>query len=601
MSHTSRWRIGAILVLALAGWFAGKGQLKADNELTPQEIKEGWQLLFDGKEAKNWLLPNGKPLPTANVQEGCINPHKCGAGWTYFNAKFGDFVLSLDFKIAKDCNSGVFFRVGNPKDEVQTGFEMQVLDSAAAKTPGKHDCGAIYDVVAPSKNMMKPAGEWNHVDITANKNIIQVVMNGEKIIDMDLDRWTEGGKNPDGTKNKFKTALKDFPRAGYIGVQEHGKECWYKNIKIKPLTLAKATTNQSEAQARSRANPGGDKLPATKHLLLITESKGFKHDCVNRKVTLAKDLDPQNLPKIPGLELKVEKVGKDKKEERVVGYYRGRIDSPQGVEFKDGNKFVAKVQWCLVESTMVELGKKNGFDVVCSQDARMEISPENLKNFDAAWFYTTGELPLSDLQKEALLSFVRSGKGFGGSHSATDTFYKWKDYGELIGAYFDGHPWHTKVNVIVDDKNHPSTKHLGDEFVITDEIYQFKGPYDRTKLHVLMRLEPQWAAAERDKELRSIEDARKALPEKLKKLEAEGKFEDAKKLKAQVEGRKPGIRRTDNDYAIAWTNQYGKGRVFYTALGHRDEVWRDPRYQQHVIGGLRFLFGLENPTPEAKK
>ena len=109
----------------------------------------------------------------------------------------------------------------------------------------------------------------------------------------------------------------------------------------------------------------------------------------------------------------------------------------------------------------------------------IEITPENLKHFDAVFFYTTGELPLSDTQKDGLLSFVRSGKGFGGSHSATDTFYGWKDYGELIGAYFDGHPWHTKVNVIVEDKTHPATKHLGDSFTITDEIYQFRTPFDR--------------------------------------------------------------------------------------------------------------------------
>jgi type 1 glutamine amidotransferase len=360
------------------------------------------------------------------------------------------------------------------------------------------------------------------------------------------------------------------------------------------LSAQNQPNNKEKAVLAPQATPGapaGDKQPAAKHLLLITESKGFKHGCVNRKVTLAKDLDPQKLPKIPHLELKTIKVKvKDKEEERVVGYYHGQIDTPAGVEFKDDGKLVAKVEWCLVEATMVELGAKHGFDVVCTQDSRTAISSDNLKKFDAVWFYTTGELPLSDSQKADLLAFVRAGKGFGGSHSATDTFYKWKEYGELIGAYFDGHPWHTKVNVLVEDKKHPATKHLGESFVITDEIYQFKGPYHREKLRVLLTLEPQWAADQRAKELKSIEDAKRELPEKLKKLEADGKFEEAKKLKAQVEGRKPSIHRTDNDYAIAWTNQYGKGRVFYTALGHRDEVWRDPRFQEHVVGGLRYLF-----------
>jgi type 1 glutamine amidotransferase len=305
--------------------------------------------------------------------------------------------------------------------------------------------------------------------------------------------------------------------------------------------LAAGTTYQLRA---------GEKQPANKRLLLITESKGFVHDVVRRKVTLAPDLDPKDLPKIPGLSLKVvKKKMKDKEIEVIEGYYYGRIDTPAGVEFSDGKKFVAKVEWSLAEKTFKELGEKNHFDVVCSQDSRTEITPENLKNFDAVWFYTTGELPLSDTQKDALLSFVRSGKGFGGCHSATDTFYKWADYGELIGAYFDGHPWHQKVNVIVEDKNSPATKHLGDSFTITDEIYQFKGPYDRTKLHVLMKL-------------------------------------DLKDLKAG--------KRTDGDNALAWTNQYGKGHVFYTALGHRDEVWNDPRFQQHVLGGLRYMFFQES-------
>jgi type 1 glutamine amidotransferase len=292
--------------------------------------------------------------------------------------------------------------------------------------------------------------------------------------------------------------------------------------------------------------------PPTKHLLLITESKGFKHGCVDRKVTLAKGLDPANLPKVPNLDLRVvktkvkDKDGKERDVERITAYYHGRIAAPGVMEFKDAaGQLVAKVEWSVVEQVMTELGAKNGFDVVCSQDSRTEVNSDNLKNFDAVWFYTTGELPLSETQKAELLAYVRSGKGFGGSHSATDTFYKWKEYGDLIGAYFDGHPWHQKVNVIVEDKKHPATSHLGDSFVITDEIYQFKGPYSRDKLHVLMKL-------------------------------------DLKDLK-------PG-KRQDNDNALAWTNQYGKGRVFYTALGHRDEVWRDPRFQQHVVGALQYLF-----------
>jgi type 1 glutamine amidotransferase len=198
----------------------------------------------------------------------------------------------------------------------------------------------------------------------------------------------------------------------------------------------------------------------------------------------------------------------------------------------------------------MELAKSTGlFDVDCSQNSRAEITADNLKKYDAVFFYTTGELPLSDAQKSDLLAFIRSGKGFGGSHCATDTFYKWKEYGELVGAYFDGHPWHQKIRVIVEDKNSAATKHLGDSFEITDEIYQFRTPYDRTKVHVLMKLD-----------MDSVKN--------------------------------PG-KRSDKDNALAWTHDYGKGHVFYTALGHREQVWEDPRFQQHVIGGLRYMFGME--------
>ena len=212
------------LMLALAMLAVG------DNELTEQEKKDGWILLFDGKTPEGWT--NLKP---ANIEEGAINPFKSGNYVTYAKERYGDFVLACDFKVSKGCNSGIFIRTGEAKDPVQTGIEIQVLDSAGKEKVGKHDCGAIYDLVAPAKNPMKPAGEWNHMEITCDKNKIKVALNGETVAEMDLDQWTEAGKNLDGTKNKFTKALKDFPRAGLLGFQDHGKPCWFKNVKLKKL------------------------------------------------------------------------------------------------------------------------------------------------------------------------------------------------------------------------------------------------------------------------------------------------------------------------------------------------------------------------------
>jgi hypothetical protein len=209
----------AALVLMAAG----------DNELSEQEKKDGWTLLFDGKTSEGWTA-----LKAANIEDGCINPFKSGNYVTYAKDKYADFVLACDFKLSKDCNSGIFIRTGDPKDPVQTGIEIQVYDSKAEK-PSKHDCGAIYDLVAPSKNALKPLGEWNHIEITCDKNKIKVALNGEAVAEMDLDQWTQAEKNPDGSANKFKTALKEFPRAGLLGFQDHGQPCWFKNIKLKKL------------------------------------------------------------------------------------------------------------------------------------------------------------------------------------------------------------------------------------------------------------------------------------------------------------------------------------------------------------------------------
>src|SRR5215218_8985208 len=115
----------------------------------------------------------------------------------------------------------------------------------------------------------------------------------------------------------------------------------------------------------------------------------------------------------------------------------------------------------LAEKVLTEIGQKSGdFEAVCSQDSRKMITKENLDGFDAVFFYTTGSLPLSATQKADFLDFVRKGGGFAGAHSASDTFYDWPEYGKLVGGYFDGHPWHQKIKVVVEDRKHPATKHL---------------------------------------------------------------------------------------------------------------------------------------------
>ncbi len=166
--------------------------------------------------------------------------------------------------------------------------------------------------------------------------------------------------------------------------------------------------------------------------------------------------------------------------------------------------------------------RSNGqLEVVPSEDLSL-ISADHLKSFDALFFFTSGELPLSDQQKADMLQFVREGKGFGGAHSATDTLYTWPDYGDLIGAYFDGHPWTQTVSIDVEDPDHPSMRALAPSFRIQDEIYQFRN-FSRDRVRVLMTLDT-----------------------------------------GSVDMNAPGINRTDGDFALAWCSNYGNGRVFYT-------------------------------------
>jgi len=156
--------------------------------------------------------------------------------------QYGDFILDCEFRITPRCNSGIFFRVENTKDPVQTGFEMQVNDSFSRPVHNSgpsHNCGALYGIVAPSHNMALPAGEWNRALITCKGSIVSISLNGDQVVStVDLDRYTEANKNIDGTPNKFNRPLRDFARVGHIGFQQHGGGVWYRNIKLKKLTPA---------------------------------------------------------------------------------------------------------------------------------------------------------------------------------------------------------------------------------------------------------------------------------------------------------------------------------------------------------------------------
>ncbi len=173
------------------------------------------------------------------VEEGVLTRKGGGDIWT--KDKYGDFILDLEFKVAKGTNSGVFIRTADIKKWLHTGIEIQIHDSHNEdpdRKTGKHECGAVYDCLAPTKQVVKKAGEWNRMTIMAFDNRIFITMNNERIIRMDLDEWTEAHKNPDGTKNKFNTAYKDMARSGVFGFQDHGHPVWYRNVRVRKVDMS---------------------------------------------------------------------------------------------------------------------------------------------------------------------------------------------------------------------------------------------------------------------------------------------------------------------------------------------------------------------------
>jgi hypothetical protein len=228
----------ALTILSL--WFAAAVSMPAwagDNQLTDEEKQSGWQLLFNGQDHTGWKCNNGKPIATP-VEQGALVPYKSGGYVIIHEKQFGDFILKCDVKWEPGgCNSGIFFRVEDPKNPVNTGFEIQV---SSGKGIGKHAFGAIYDLASTTKNAGNDDGEWNTVEIKCEGPQISVKVNGEQVCAIDCDEYDEPGVCPDGKSHKFKLngeprAVKDFARTGYLGFQDHGHKVWYKNVKLLEL------------------------------------------------------------------------------------------------------------------------------------------------------------------------------------------------------------------------------------------------------------------------------------------------------------------------------------------------------------------------------
>jgi len=225
-----------------------------------------------------------------------------------------------------------------------------------------------------------------------------------------------------------------------------------------------------------------------------------------------------------------------------------------------------------VEKALKELGDKNNIEFTCTKDGTI-FTPDKIAQFDAFFFYTTGDLtesgtdhfpPMSKEGKAAFLDAIRNGKGFIGSHCASDTFHSHSsgpgyqndgdnadDYIKMVGGEFiahGGNPHYQPGHMIVVDKSFPGMANVPDDFAPSEEWYSMKN--FQSNLHVLL-----------------IQDTSNMV----------------KTGSCKCYDRP--------NYPATWASAYGKGRVFYTSMGHREEVWNDPIFQQVLLGGLNWALG----------
>jgi type 1 glutamine amidotransferase len=225
-------------------------------------------------------------------------------------------------------------------------------------------------------------------------------------------------------------------------------------------------------------------------------------------------------------------------------------------------------------AAIYNMGKESGlWDTTMRTDTELLTKKDlgrntkNLNYFDLIIFAsTTGELDLDASQKQDILAFVHDdGKGFVGIHAALDTNYQWPEYGEMIGGWFDQHPWMTfNAPIVNEDPDFPAVRHFPKSFVKYDEIYQPKA-WSRDKVNVLLSLDPGRLNYENN----------------------------------------PRIHRTDHDFAVAWSKMYGKGRVFYSTLGHTEESWDDPDIRKMYFEAIKWALWMtdgstaSHPRPAA--
>lgn len=635
--------IAALLLLSAPRVHAQPVQLSDD------EKAQGWELLFDGRSLAGWAASGDKAAWGAKDGQLAIVRPGTG-GWLRTTRLFRDFELALEFLVPEGGNSGVGLRGSSAGDPAFTGFEVQIFDSHG-KPADDRSCGAVYNAIAPASQASRPAGEWNQYRIRLVGDTLDVWLNGVAIHTaqkLDARGYEHDPKNPNPLDRRLPT--------GFIALQDHGDPVRFRNVKIRdlspdpdhgdwtPLFNGVDTAGWTKRGGGTWTAEGGTLVGRdgpghlfTDRVFTDLELRAFVRVNARGNSGLyfrvrprpedpdtwpagfeaqVDNHDPKNFtgcvydkawPRTPApitrdeawFDYRVLAVG-----DRVRTWINGvpMVDATLA-DFKDGHVALQThhqgnvIQWRdlrvrdLSGRSQGSLGlprrrapgepvrvlfttRSMGFEhdvlpearrimqeadaahdwlTVNATDAIDEIAGQNLpgalERYDVLMFFTTGRLPIDTALLE---EWVRNGGAFVGVHSATDTLSLDGRYVRLVGGVFDGHPWNEDVALRIDDPAHPAmAPFLGSAsgspaptFRLADEIYQFK--HLAPDRGVVLSLAP-----------------------------GNPKME-------------PG-----RDYPLAWTRQPGQGRVFYTALGHRPEVWRDRRFVDHVLAGIRWAARAE--------
>jgi hypothetical protein len=232
--------LAAVFVLFAAGSFAEK-----PNKLTKAEKKAGWTLIFDGKTTKGWRGYNKAAFPEKGwaILDGTLRClEKGGGGDIILDKKLTNFELTLNWKIAEGGNSGLFIfgKEVEGKPIYQSAPEYQLLDNerhpdAKFGKNGNRKAGSLYDMIPADPQNKIPAGEWNETKIVAKNGSIEYWLNGAKVVSYTIGDDTWKKLCADSKFKDWPNFVNNPAKDGYIGLQDHGNEIWFKNIKLKEL------------------------------------------------------------------------------------------------------------------------------------------------------------------------------------------------------------------------------------------------------------------------------------------------------------------------------------------------------------------------------